>query len=288
MNEEVAVKKPSMAKEKFHRFCKNKMAVLGAVLLITMLVLCFLSPLIAPYHFDDQNLMETKQKPSAEHICGTDELGRDILSRIMYGGRISLTIGLISVSIALVVGGTLGILAAFYGGTTENIIMRFIDILMAMPSTILAISICAALGTGIFNMMLAVGIGSIPTYARVFRSAVITVKEQEYIEAARAVGANNRKIIFKHIIPNCLAPVIVQASLGIAQAITTAASLSFIGLGIQPPNPEWGALLSAGRTFLRDYPHMAIFPGIAIALAVLSLNLIGDGLRDALDPRLKR
>ena len=179
-------------------------------------------------------------------------------------------------------------IAAYYGGVTETVIMRVIDVLMAIPSIILSISICAALGSGIVNTMIAVGISSIPTYARVFRSSVISEKSKEYIEAARAVGAGNARIILKHILPNSIAPVIVQASLGVAQAITTAASLSFIGLGIQPPNPEWGALLSSGRQYIRDFPHMVVYPGIAIMLTVLALNLIGDGLRDALDPRLKR
>ena len=267
---------------------KNKLAVAGAVLLIVMILLSALSPVIAPYGYDEQNYSVARQTPSMEHLAGTDELGRDIFSRILYGGRVSLTIGIISVGIGLLCGGSLGVLAAYYGGITETVIMRIIDILMAIPSIILSISICAALGSGIVNTMIAVGISSIPTYARVFRSSVISEKSKEYIEAARAVGAGNLRIILRHILPNSLAPVIVQASLGVAQAITTAASLSFIGLGIQPPNPEWGALLSGGRQYIRDFPHMVVYPGIAIMLTVLALNLIGDGLRDALDPRLKR
>ena len=288
MSEQVVTKKKSMAQEKFRAFLKNKLAVAGALLLIAMIILSAMSPIIAPYGYDEQNYEEARQTPSAKHWAGTDELGRDIFSRILYGGRVSLTIGIISVGIGLMAGGSLGVLAAFYGGKVETVIMRLIDVLMAIPSIILSISVCAALGSGIVNTMIAVGISSIPTYARVFRSSVISEKAKEYVEAARAVGAGNGRIILKHILPNSLAPVIVQASLGVAQSITTAASRSFIGLGIQPPNPEWGALLSGGRQYIRDYPHMVVFPGIAIMLTVLALNLIGDGLRDALDPRLKR
>ena len=289
MSEQVQLdKKKSMKEEKIRAFMKNKLAVAGAVLLLTMIVLAALSPIIAPDGFDEQNYEIARQTPSLQHLAGTDELGRDIFSRILYGGRVSLTIGIISVGIGLIFGGSLGVIAAYYGGVTETVIMRVIDVLMAIPSIILSISICAALGSGIVNTMIAVGISSIPTYARVFRSSVISEKSKEYIEAARAVGAGNARIILKHILPNSIAPVIVQASLGVAQAITTAASLSFIGLGIQPPNPEWGALLSSGRQYIRDFPHMVVYPGIAIMLTVLALNLIGDGLRDALDPRLKR
>ena len=289
MSEQVQLdKKKSMKEEKIRAFMKNKLAVAGAVLLLTMIVLAALSPIIAPYGFDEQNYEIARQTPSLQHLAGTDELGRDIFSRILYGGRVSLTIGIISVGIGLIFGGSLGVIAAYYGGVTETVIMRVIDVLMAIPSIILSISICAALGSGIVNTMIAVGISSIPTYDRVFRSSVISEKSKEYIEAARAVGAGNARIILKHILPNSIAPVIVQASLGVAQAITTAASLSFIGLGIQPPNPEWGALLSSGRQYIRDFPHMVVYPGIAIMLTVLALNLIGDGLRDALDPRLKR
>lgn len=289
MSEQVQLdKKKSMKEEKIRAFMKNKLAVAGAVLLLTMIVLAALSPIIAPYGFDEQNYEIARQTPSLQHLAGTDELGRDIFSRILYGGRVSLTIGIISVGIGLIFGGSLGVIAAYYGGVTETVIMRVIDVLMAIPSIILSISICAALGSGIVNTMIAVGISSIPTYARVFRSSVISEKSKEYIEAARAVGAGNARIILKHILPNSIAPVIVQASLGVAQAITTAASLSFIGLGIQPPNPEWGALLSSGRQYIRDFPHMVVYPGIAIMQTVLALNLIGDGLRDALDPRLKR
>ena len=281
-------KKKSQLQEVWGRFKKNRLALFGMVLILLMILMVVLSPLIAPYGFDEQNYYEIFASPSLQHLCGTDNLGRDVFSRLLYGGRVSLTIGIISVGIGLLCGGLMGALAGYYGGKLDNTLMRIIDILMAIPSVILAISICAALGPGLVNTMIAVGVASIPNYARILRSSILSIKQQEYVEAARAIGASNARIISKHIVPNSLSGLIVQASMGVGRAIISAASMSFIGLGIAPPNPEWGAMLSAGRTYFRDYPHMVLFPGIAIFLAVLSMNLIGDGLRDALDPRLKR
>lgn len=283
-----AAKKKSQLQEVWGRFKKNRLALFGMVLILLMILMVILSPLIAPYGFDEQNYYEIFASPSLQHLCGTDNLGRDVFSRLLYGGRVSLTIGIISVGIGLLCGGLMGALAGYYGGKLDNTLMRLIDILMAIPSVILAISICAALGPGLVNTMIAVGVASIPNYARILRSSILSIKQQEYVEAARAIGASNARIISKHIVPNSLSGLIVQASMGVGRAIISAASMSFIGLGIAPPNPEWGAMLSAGRTYFRDYPHMVLFPGIAIFLAVLSMNLIGDGLRDALDPRLKR
>lgn len=283
-----AAKKKSQFQEVWGRFKKNRLALFGMVLILLMILMVILSPLIAPYGFDEQNYYEIFASPSLQHLCGTDNLGRDVFSRLLYGGRVSLTIGIISVGIGLLCGGLMGALAGYYGGKLDNTLMRIIDILMAIPSVILAISICAALGPGLVNTMIAVGVASIPNYARILRSSILSIKQQEYVEAARAIGASNARIISKHIVPNSLSGLIVQASMGVGRAIISAASMSFIGLGIAPPNPEWGAMLSAGRTYFRDYPHMVLFPGIAIFLAVLSMNLIGDGLRDALDPRLKR
>ena len=281
-------KKKSQFQEVWHRFKKNHLAVLGLVMLILMILLVALSGVIAPYGFDEQNYFETFQGPSLRHLCGTDELGRDIFSRLLYGGRVSLTIGIISVGIGLLVGGAIGAIGGYFGGKLDNVLMRFIDILMAIPSVILGVSICAALGPGLVNTMIAVGVSTIPNYARILRSSILTVKQQEFVEAARAIGASNGRIIGKHIIPNSMSGLIVQASMGVGRAIISAASMSFIGLGIQPPNPEWGAMLSAGRSYFRDHSHMVLFPGIAIFIAVLSINLLGDGLRDALDPRLKK
>lgn len=283
-----AAKKKSQLQEVWGRFKKNRLALFGMVLILLMILMVILSPLIAPYGFDEQNYYEIFASPSLQHLCGTDNLGRDVFSRLLYGGRVSLTIGIISVGIGLLCGGLMGALAGYYGSKLDNTLMRIIDILMAIPSVILAISICAALGPGLVNTMIAVGVASIPNYARILRSSILSIKQQEYVEAARAIGASNARIISKHIVPNSLSGLIVQASMGVGRAIISAASMSFIGLGIAPPNPEWGAMLSAGRTYFRDYPHMVLFPGIAIFLAVLSMNLIGDGLRDALDPRLKR
>ena len=283
-----AAKKKSQLQEVWGRLKKNRLALFGMVLILLMILMVVLSPLIAPYGFDEQNYYEIFASPSLQHLCGTDNLGRDVFSRLLYGGRVSLTIGIISVGIGLLCGGLMGALAGYYGGKLDNTLMRIIDILMAIPSVILAISICAALGPGLVNTMIAVGVASIPNYARILRSSILSIKQQEYVEAARAIGASNARIISKHIVPNSLSGLIVQASMGVGRAIISAASMSFIGLGIAPPNPEWGAMLSAGRTYFRDYPHMVLFPGIAIFLAVLSMNLIGDGLRDALDPRLKR
>jgi len=270
------------------RLRKNKAAMFGLFVIVGLILMAITAPWIAPYGYDDQNLAEANQFPNAAHWMGTDNFGRDMLSRIIYGARISLQVGFIAVGIGAAIGGTLGAIAAFYGGHTDNIIMRLIDVLLAIPNILLAISISAALGPGLTNAMIAVGVGTMPTYARVVRASVLTVKEQEYIEAARCIGAKNWQIIAKHIIPNAMAPIIVQATLGVASAILSAASLSFIGLGIQPPVPEWGAMLSAGRQYIRDYWHIVTFPGLAIMLTIFALNLLGDGLRDALDPRLKR
>ena len=227
------------------------MAVLGLIILIILLFTGIFAPLIAPYDFAKQDLANAFQHPNAQHIFGTDEFGRDIFSRIVYGARISLLVGFVSVGIAVIVGGGLGAIAGYYGKTVDNVIMRFMDILLAIPQTLLAIAIVAALGTGLGNLMIAVGISSVPTYARIVRASVLTIREEEYIEAAKASGTRNSKIIMKHILPNCVAPVIVQVTLGIAGAILTAAGMSFIGLGIQPPNPEWGNMLSTGRDYIR-------------------------------------
>ena len=275
-------------KEVLKRLSRAPLAMAGLVIVLILVVAAVFAGHIAPYGYADQDLMAAFEEPSRAHIFGTDEFGRDIFSRIVYGARVSLQVGFIAVGIAVFVGGFLGAIAGYYGGRADNIIMRAMDILLSIPSILLAIAIAASLGPGLFNLMIAVGISSTPNYARIVRGSVLSVRSQEFVEAAKAVGSSDLRIIMKHIIPNCLAPIIVQSTLGVAIAILTAAGLSFIGLGIQPPIPEWGAMLSGGREYIRDYAYMTIFPGLAIMITILALNFLGDGLRDALDPKLKR
>lgn len=281
-------KKHSQLREIWRRLKKNRLAVFGLCVLILLVFLAVFADVIAPYGYDEQNYAETLQFPSWKHWMGTDNFGRDILSRVIYGTRISLQIGFISLTGGALVGCILGAVAGFFGGAVDTVIMRFTDILMSIPRTVLAIAIATTLGPGLTNAMIAVAISSVPNFARVVRASTLMVKDQEFVEAARSIGASNARIIFRYIFPNVMAPIIVQATLGVGTAIILAASLSFLGLGIQPPTPEWGAMLSAARTYMRDYWYMVTFPGLAIMLTVLALNLFGDGLRDALDPKLKK
>ena len=274
--------------EVWHRLKRSRTAIVGLVILIILMLTALFADFIAPFRFYTINLQAAFTFPGdSVHILGTDEFGRDIFSRIVFGTRVSLMIGFVAVSISLVVGGLLGATTGFYGGWVDNSIMRVMDILLSIPQMLFAIAIVASLGPGLFNLMIAVGISNIPIYARIVRAAVISIKGMEFVKASRTAGSSDLRIIFKHIIPNSLAPIIVQSTLGVAGAILTAAGMSFLGLGIQPPNPEWGAMLSGGRQYIRDFPYMTIIPGIAIAVTILSLNLLGDGLRDALDPKLK-
>lgn len=283
-------KKRSQVVEVWQRLCRNKMAMLGLFILVVMALLAIFADVIADYDTKvvAQNISNRLQGPSMEHWCGTDEFGRDIFARLLHGSRVSLVVGLISVSVSLTIGGTLGAFAGYYGGRIDMFIMRIMDIFLAVPSILMAITIVAALGTDLVFVMLAIGISGVPNFARIVRAAVMGVKDQEFVESARAIGTNNPTIIFREILPNCLAPIIVQATLSVASAILSTASLSFIGLGVQPPSPEWGAMLSSGRNFLRDAVHLTMFPGLCIVITILALNLLGDGLRDALDPRLKQ
>lgn len=283
-------KKRSQWVEVWRRLKKNKMAVLGLVILVILFLAALFADQIANYDtvVIKQNLADRLQPPSGKHWLGTDEFGRDIFARIVHGARVSLRVGIIAVSISIICGGILGAIAGYYGGLLDNVIMRAMDIFLAVPSILLAIAIVSALGPNIINLMIAISISSIPRYARIVRASVLSIRDQEFIEAARAIGASNTRIIFRHIIPNSLAPVIVQGTLGVASAILSTAGLSFIGLGIQPPAPEWGSMLSGGRQYLRYAWWVTTFPGVAIMITILSLNLLGDGLRDALDPRLKQ
>jgi ABC-type dipeptide/oligopeptide/nickel transport system permease subunit len=267
---------------------RQRTAIFGLAVILIFVLIAILAPFIAPHDPIVTSLRHRLAGPSHEHLLGRDELGRDILSRLIFGARISLTIGLISVGIGASVGTVLGAISGYYSGKTDLIIQRFIDILLAFPGLLLAILIIAIAGPGLHNLMIAVGIASIPVYVRLVRGSVLSIKELDYISAAKAAGASNYRIIFRHILPNCLAPLIVLSTLQIATAILWAAGLGFLGLGAQPPTPEWGTMLSRGRVFIRAAPHITIFPGLAIMLSVLGFNLLGDGLRDALDPRMKK
>lgn len=282
-------KKRSQFGEVWHNFKKHKGAVLGMIILTIIIVTSIVASFFIDYDTQivRQVASERLQRPSQKHPFGTDQYGRDIFMRVLYGARYSLTIGIVAVMVSLVMGGTLGVIAGYYGSLTENIIMRVCDTFASIPAMMLAICISTAFGASLFVLMVAVGVVSIPAFARVARASVMTVRDQEFIEAARAIGANQFRIIFMHILPNSMAPILVQATLRVGSAIITAASLSFIGLGVPAPAPEWGAMLSEGRSYIRDYSYMTMFPGLAIVITVLAINLIGDGLRDALDPRLK-
>lgn len=269
------------------RLTKNRTALVGLIIISLFLLAGLLAPIIAPYDPYAPHLPSKLARPSSEHVLGCDELGRDLLSRILYGARISLFIGTISVSLGLLVGAPLGAISGFYGGKIDLIIQRFIDILMAFPGILLAIMVVSVLGVGLWNAMIAIGVVSIPVYTRLVRGSVLAIREQEYVQAARAIGASDARIILRHIVPNALGPIIVQSSLQVASAILWAAGLGFLGLGARPPLPEWGAMLSRGRVFIRVAPHATIFPGLAIMFSVLGFNLLGDGLRDVLDPRLR-
>lgn len=290
VNDKVKKKKRSQLVEIWRRMRRNKLAMIGLAIVIVLFLIALFADFIADY---DTVVIKTNvplryQGPSSSHWFGTDEVGRDIFARLCHGARISLLVGIVAVTIALLTGGVLGAIAGYFGGVIDNVIMRIMDIFLSIPILLLSIMIVSALGTSMFNLMLAIGLASMPTFARVVRAAVIGVKDQEFVEAAKAIGGKNNHIIFRHIIPNCLSPIIVQATLRVATAILSTASLSFIGLGIKAPAPEWGAMLASGRQFMRDAPHIVVIPGLIIMITILALNLLGDGLRDALDPKLKR
>lgn len=280
--------KSSQLRDVWHSLRRNKLAMFGMVVILLMIIIALLAPVLCPEGYDNQVLADKFSAPSGEHLFGTDNYGRDILTRCVWGARYSLGVGISSVAIAVALGAVLGLVAGFYGGSTDNLIMRALDIFMSVPPILLAMCIAAALGGGLFNLMLAIGVGNVPGYARIVRASVMSVKDQEFVEAARATGCTNTRIMFKYVLPNCLSPLIVQGTMGIASAILTCAGMTFIGLGLQPPIPEWGAMLSVGRPYIRQAWWICTFPGLVIAIAVFALNVFGDGLRDALDPKLKR
>lgn len=282
-------KKSSKFQEFWRRFKKNKRAIAGLVILCFFILIAIFADVIADYDtmVIAQNSSIRLQGPSAEHIFGTDGYGRDLFARVVHGTRVSLSIGVVSVFFCIILGGILGSITGFYGGRVDDIIMRILDTVNSIPPILLSLSIVAALGAGMRNMLIAITISRIPVFTRVIRSSIISVVDEQYVEAARCCGTNEALIILKHVLPNAMGPIIVQATMSVAQTILTAATLSFMGMGIQPPRPEWGFMLSEGREYMRHAPYLCIFPGCAMALSALSINMIGDGLRDALDPKLK-
>ena len=270
------------------RLRRDRAALVGFALLTSMILLAMAAPLVAQHDPLDQELLKRMKPPSAEYLFGTDDLGRDVFSRVLYGGRISLRVGITAVILGTTIGALLGSVAGYAGGWVDSLISRAMEIVLAFPGTLLAIAVVAARGPGLENTLLAVGLVSVPVYARLMRGSVLSLREREFVTAARCLGASDRRILFSHILPNGLTPLIVQSTLGIAGAIVEAAALGFLGLGAQPPAPEWGAMLTDARNYLLNAPWAMIFPGLAIMLTVLGFNLFGDGLRDALDPQMKQ
>lgn len=271
----------------FFRLRRNKAAMLGLVIFLVGVLIAVFAPLIMTHDYAAMDVAARLQGPSAKHFFGTDELGRDLFSRVIYGSRYSLAIGVCAILLAAVIGVILGVIAGYFGGWVDNLIMRFLDVIQSIPALLLVIVIAAVLGTGFAMTVLALSVSYIPAIARLLRASILEVREQEYIEAAHSINCSKLQIIIQHILPNSFAPVIVNLTMGVAGCITASATLSFIGLGVRPPEPEWGALLTGGREFMRTCPYMVIFPGIAIMITVLALNLFGDGLRDAMDPKLR-
>lgn len=267
------------------RFRRNYAALVGLALVVMLVLVALFAPLLAPVSPDQQNLRARLQPPSLEHPLGTDEFGRSILSRVIYGARISLFTGLVPVAVAATLGTLIGLVAGFFRGRLDNILMRLMDILLSFPALLLALAVVGALGPGLLNAVIAVAVVGVPEYARIVRSVVLGTREEDYVQAARAVGAGGWRLMLRHILPSTLGPLTVQATLGIGFAILSMAGLSFLGLGVQPPTADWGEMLSRGRRYLPEASWLLIFPGLAISLTVLAFNLVGDGLRDALDPR---
>lgn len=279
--------KESQAKAVWKRFCRNKLALTGLIVFILFVVVAVFASVIAPYGYEEMDLGNIYATPSIQHLCGTDQLGRDIFSRLIYGTRYSLGLGFCAQLFTLVFGVVIGSIAGYFGGKVDLLVMRFLDIMEAIPGTLLAIVVCTVLGTGFVNTVIAMGVGGIPMMSRLLRASMMTVREQEYLEAAASINCSRLRQIVKYLLPNSFSPLIVTFAMGLGATIMQAAGLSYLGLGVQPPTPEWGAMLSDTRKYFQYYPHMALFPGLAIGIAVLVMNLVGDGLRDALDPKMK-
>lgn len=280
-------KKTSQLGLVMHQLKKNRAAMIGLVIIIAEILLAIFAPVIMPYGYSDADYTALHQPPTAAHWFGTDDMGRDILSRLLYGARFSLSMGILSMLIATFFGIVIGSIAGYFGGQTDNIIMRILDIIQSIPMMVLTIAVAAVLGTGFVETIFALSVSCIPGTARLIRASMLNVRNLEYIEASQSINCSKLRIIISHMIPNSISPVIVSSTMGIGSIIIASAGLSFIGLGVQPPLPEWGAMLSSGRAWIQQYPHIVIFPGLAIMITVLALNMLGDGLRDALDPKLK-
>ena len=277
----------SLLAETFARIWKNKGARGGVILLALITISCAAASLLAPYGVNEMDLANMFAAPSGRHIFGTDAMGRDLFSRLLYGGRYSLALGICAALFSAVMGCIIGSIAGYFGGRTETVIMRFLDIWSSLPGMLLCILISAVLGAGFFNTVLALAIGNVPIDVRLIRGQILSERSKDYLEAAQSINCSHLSFMFRHILPNVVSPVIVDATMNIGMNITMAAALSYIGLGVQPPTPEWGAMLADARTHILNYPHLIMFPGIVIALTVLAINLIGDGLRDAMDPKLR-
>jgi peptide/nickel transport system permease protein len=269
------------------RLLRSRNVIIGTTLLVTILLLVTFGPMLSPYNPELMTPAERLKPPSAQYFFGTDDFGRDIFTRVLYGGRVSLLVGLVSVAISCTIGTLLGLLAGYFGGWVDSVIMRGMDVILAFPGILLALAIVAVLGRSLPNVMIAVGISSIPLFTRIVRGSTLTVKQLDYITAARALGCSDGRIIWWHVLPNVVTPIIVIATNSIAGTIITGAALSFLGLGAQPPTPEWGLMLAEGRVYLRNAAWVTTYPGLAIVITVMTINLLGDGLRDVLDPRLK-
>ncbi|MCL2125273.1 MAG: ABC transporter permease [Oscillospiraceae bacterium] len=287
MNDKKLKKKKSRFAETWRRLKKNKIAVVSLFIIFLIILAAILAPILAPYPYDLQDYSAAFSRSSKEHPLGTDRLGRDVLSRLLYGARQSLQIGLFSTTFAAAIGILVGAIAGFYGGWTDNLIMRILDVYQGIPMFLLTVTLAAVLGPSLRNAIIAIAISSISGYARLMRASILTVREMEYVEAATAINVRSARIIRKHIIPNAISPLIVSITMSLGSSVLAGAGLSFIGLGVQPPIPEWGAMISDARNFLRGQMYLSMYPGLCVMITVLSFNLLGDGLRDALDPRQK-
>ncbi|MFA5859657.1 MAG: oligopeptide ABC transporter permease [Elusimicrobiota bacterium] len=275
-----------MFKLYIERFVNNKLAVAGGVIIVLLIILSVFAPVVAPYKPNGQNVVDRLQGPSLKHVLGTDELGRDVLTRILYGTRISITVGIVAVAIAVLIGGTLGLVSGFFGGWVDIVIMRLVDIMLCFPTFFLILMVIAFLEPSIYNIMAVIGLTSWPGLCRIVRGETLSIRQREYIDAARMIGVPVGRVLFVHILPNVLAPIIVSATLGVGGAILTESGLSFLGLGVQPPTPSWGNMLISGKDFIHIAWWLSVFPGLAILITVLAYNLLGEGLRDVFDPRM--